>query len=94
MVFYTATGFPQNTATMPFIAMRGSWNLAAHRLQARTGSFQDGKPVGLRTSSQDSCLKTDQYISGDSLAVAPDGSLLISEDTNGVIYRVSSTGRN
>jgi len=86
MVFYTATGFPQEHRNDAFIAMRGS--PTAHRLQARTGSFQDGKPVGLRTSSQDSCLKTDQYISGDWLS-APDGSLLISEDTNGVIYRVS-----
>jgi glucose/arabinose dehydrogenase len=28
------------------------------------------------------------------LAVAPDGSLLISEDTNGVIYRVSYTAQS
>lgn len=94
MVFYTATKFPQEYRNDAFIAMRGSWNR-----QPPTGykivrvRFQDGKPVGFEDFLTGFLLENGAAHFGRlaGLVVASDGSLLISEDTNGVIYRVSST---
>lgn len=95
MVFYTATQFPQQYRNDAFVAMRGSWNR-----QPPTGykivrvRFQNGKPVGFEDFLTGFLIEKGAAHFGRvaGLIVAPDGSLLISEDTNGVIYRVSYTG--
>lgn len=95
MVFYTANQFPQQYRNDAFVAMRGSWNR-----QPPSGykivrvRFQNGKPVGFEDFLTGFLIEKGAAHFGRvaGLIVAPDGSLLISEDTNGVIYRVSYTG--
>lgn len=97
MVFYTATQFPQEYRNDAFVAMRGSWNrnppsgYKVVRLR-----FQNGKPVGFEDFLTGFLVEKGaaQFGRVAGLMVAPDGSLLIAEDTNGVIYRVSYTGNN
>ncbi len=95
LVFYTASQFPQEYRSDAFVTMRGSWNrnppVGYKVVRIR---YQQGKPVAFEDfitgflNSQG----TAQFGRPVGLAVAPDGSLLFTDDTNGVIYRVSYTG--
>ena len=92
MVFYTGSQFPPEYRGDAFIAMRGSWNR-----NPPTGykvvrlHFEDGWPTPLQD------FLTGFLIEGGAahfarlagVAIAADGSLLVSDDTNGAIYRVS-----
>ena len=100
MAFYTvpATGtaktFPAEYQNDAFVAMRGSWNRSAPvGYKVVRLHFENGQPV-----------RFDDFLSGFlvgnnsahfarlvGVAVAQDGSLLVSDDTNGVIYRVAYT---
>ncbi len=92
MVFYTGTQFPAEYRHDAFVAMRGSWNR-----EPPTGykvvriRFKDGQPTAfedfLRTFLIDGGSAHFGRVAG--LAVAKDGALLVSDDTNGVIYRVA-----
>lgn len=93
--FYTGDGFPDEYVKQVFIAEHGSWNrtdkigyrVTLVRLDKTgrramsyevfaEGWLQDGKGVGRPVD----------------LLTAPDGSLLVSDDKQGLIYRVSYTG--
>jgi len=92
MVFYTASQFPQEYQNDAFVAMRGSWNRSSPvGYKVVRVHFENGQPT-----------RFDDFLSGFlindknshfgrlvGLAVDRDGSLLVSDDTNGVIYRVS-----
>lgn len=92
MAFYTAAKFPAEYKNDAFVAMRGSWNRSSPvGYKVVRMHFENGKPV-----------RFDDFLSGFvvnknkahfarlvGVAVHTDGSLLISDDTNGVIYRVS-----
>jgi glucose/arabinose dehydrogenase len=91
MVFYTASQFPQEYQNDAFVAMRGSWNRSTPvGYKVVRLHFENGKPV-----------RFDDFLTGFiindrshfgrlvGLAVHPDGSLLVSDDTNGMIYRVA-----
>ncbi|WP_210200708.1 PQQ-dependent sugar dehydrogenase [Rhizobium sophoriradicis] len=90
--FYDAQQFPEDYRNDAFVTLRGSANRAdpAGYKVVRV-NFDKGEP----TSTEDfltGFLSEDRKtefgrIAG--LAITPDGSLLVSEDTNGVIYRVS-----
>jgi glucose/arabinose dehydrogenase len=91
MVFYNATLFPTQYRGGAFVAFHGSWDRSP-----RTGykvvyvTFNGGNP----TSYADfvtGWLDASQNVSGRpvGLAIAPDGELYISDDSNGFIYRVS-----
>ena len=56
--------------------------------------FEDGRPVEVQDFLADFLSEDRQSHFGRiaGLAVAKDGALLVSEDTNGVIYRVSHEG--
>jgi glucose/arabinose dehydrogenase len=95
MAFYNGTSFPQQYRGGAFVALHGSWNRAQ-----RTGykvvhvPFRNGKPAG----------GYDDFITGwapdpkertvwgrpAGLLVLRDGSLLVSDDGAGVIWRVVS----
>lgn len=95
MVFYTGAQFPTDYANGAFIAMRGSWNR-----QPPTGykvvflRFADGEPVGFADFLSGFLLPDVPAHFGRlaGLLVAQDGSLLVGDDTNGVLYRVTYTG--
>jgi len=101
--FYTATQFPANYRGDAFVAFRGSWNRtppSGYRV-ARV-EFEGGRPVRWRDFLTGFLVdpeltpglvrkpgETYQFARIAGLAVARDGSLLVSDDSNGVIYRVS-----
>jgi glucose/arabinose dehydrogenase len=91
ITFYDGKQFPQAYRGAAFVAMHGSWNRSV-----KTGYkvvaifFKDGKP----DHAQDfvtGFLGSDQSVSGRpvGVAVGQDGSLYISDDLNGAIYRVT-----
>lgn len=92
LAFYSADQFPAEFRGDAFVALHGSWNRAK-----RTGykvvrlKFRDGKPTGEYQDFLTGFVLDDARVWGRpvDVAVAPDGSLLVSEDANGVIYRIA-----
>ncbi len=92
VAFYTGTQFPERYRNALFIAEHGSWNRSSKvGYQVSAIVFEDGKP------------RYEPFITGwlqgqanwgrpNDVLVAPDGSLLISEDQQGVIYQVTWSG--
>ena len=78
-----------------FATMRGSWNR-----EDRTGykviraRMKDGKPTGVYEDFMTGFVLDKDTVWGrpTGLAVAPDGALLISDDANGTIFRVTHAG--
>ncbi|MFN8482448.1 MAG: PQQ-dependent sugar dehydrogenase [Anaerolineae bacterium] len=94
LTFYTGSQFPASYSGSLFVAVHGSWNRqppAEPKLLHIV--FQDGKPV-----------RVDDFVAGWQLpsgqrwgrpvgvVVAPDGSLIVSDDQAGVLYQVRYTG--
>lgn len=96
MVFYTADQFPDEYVNDAFVAMRGSWNRSepSGYTIVRIHFDDAGQPVAFEDFLTGFLIEEQLANFGRvaGLAVAPDGSLLIAEDTNGIIYRVSYTG--
>jgi glucose/arabinose dehydrogenase len=92
MIFYSGDKIP-NAKGDAFVAMRGSWNATR-----KTGYclsrilFENGKPYGEQ--------KMINFLAGGSAIAgrpvdcvqAPDGSILVSDDTGNKIYRLSYSG--
>jgi glucose/arabinose dehydrogenase len=91
--FYTGTMFPAEYRNQIFIAEHGSWNRS--KAAGKTGHrvsivrLKAGKAVAYETFM-------DGFLDGDTalgrpvdIMVAPDGALLVSDDTAGAVYRVS-----
>ncbi|HKJ43887.1 MAG TPA: PQQ-dependent sugar dehydrogenase [Sunxiuqinia sp.] len=94
MVFYTGDQFPSEYKNDAFIAFHGSWNRSkrAGYCVSRV-LFDNGHPYGE--------LKYVDFLTDDGkkvlgrpvdVVVAPDGSLLISDDSGSTIYRLTYTG--
>ncbi len=87
--------FPPDWKGDAFVALHGSWNRAL-----RTGykiirlPFKDGKPTGEYQDFVVGFVADDQNVWGRPVDVvfAKDGSLLFSDDGNGVVYRVAYKG--
>ena len=95
MVFYNGDQFPDEYTNDAFIAMRGSWNRSepsGYEI-VRLVFDDNGQPVEFQTFLSGFLISEQIANFGRvaGLAIAPDGSLLIAEDSNGVIYRVSYT---
>lgn len=95
LVFYTGSQFPQEYNGDAFVTMRGSWNrnppVGYKVVRVR---FQNGQPVAFEDFIT-GFLREDQMAQFGrpvGLGLAPDGSLMFTDDTNGVIYRVSYNG--
>jgi len=97
IAFYEAEQFPPDYRGDAFVTLHGSWNRAT-----RTGykvvrlHFSGGKPTGGYEDFLTGFVVSDQAVWGRpvGVAVAHDGALLVSEDGNGTIWRVSYHGRN
>jgi glucose/arabinose dehydrogenase len=92
--FYTGKQFPSEYHGGMFLAEHGSWNRSPRAgYQVVFIPFKDGKPVGeakpFMTGFVPDPSKTGVYGRPVGVAVAPDGSLLISDDNVGSIYRIS-----
>jgi glucose/arabinose dehydrogenase len=97
IAFYDGAQFPPDYRGDAFVALHGSWNRGQ-----RTGykvvrlRFSEGKPTGEYADFLTGFVVSDQAVWGRpvGVAVAHDGALLVSEDGNGTIWRVSYQGGN
>ena len=94
LAFYNGDQFGPQYKGGLFVAFHGSWNrapLPQAGYRVVFVPFKDGKPAGeYSTFATSKEGPTDLRASG--LAVAPDGSLYISADQNGKIWKVSRSG--
>jgi glucose/arabinose dehydrogenase len=96
MTFYDATQFPAEYRGSIFAAEHGSWNRSK-----RTGYkvirvfVKDGAPTGEYEDFATGFVVSDSEVWGRpvGVAVAKDGALLVSEDANGTIWRISYSGK-
>jgi glucose/arabinose dehydrogenase len=93
MVFYEGDHFPSEYKGSAFVTMHGSWNR-----ERRTGNKvvrllfdRDGKPTGEYEDFMTGFVLSDKQVWGRpvGVAVAKDGSLFVTEDGNGTIWRVA-----
>jgi len=92
--FYTGKQFPQSYWGGAFVAEHGSWNRASRSgYQIAFVAFKDGKPsadpVPFMTGLVPDPSKPDVLGRPVGVTVAPDGTLLVSDDGAGVVYRIS-----
>jgi glucose/arabinose dehydrogenase len=92
--FYTGKSFPESYRGGVFVAEHGSWNRAMRNgYQVAFVGFKDGKasvdPAPFLTGFVSD--PNSKNVNGRPVGVttAPDGSLLVSDDGGGIIYRVS-----
>ena len=96
LLFYRATQFPSEYRNDAFVTMRGSWNRnppAGYKVVRIR--YQNGKPVAIDDFITGFLNQegTTQFGRPVGLAINLDGSLLFTDDANGVIYRVTYTGK-
>ncbi|MBU1756498.1 MAG: PQQ-dependent sugar dehydrogenase [Alphaproteobacteria bacterium] len=100
MSFYTGAAFPEQFRGDAFVAMRGSWNRQPPSgFEVMRVDFQNGKPMaiepfltGFLVESSDSPTGWAQMGRLAGLAQGPDGALYLSDDENGIIYRITYKG--
>ncbi len=94
ITFYEGDAFPAEYKGDAFVAMHGSWN-RDHRTGYKVVRLMfdaSGKPTGAYQDFMTGFVMDDQSVWGRpvDVAVAKDGSLLVSEDTGGTIWRVTA----
>jgi len=92
--FYTAKQFPEPYRGGAFVAEHGSWNRSKRSgYQVAFVGFKNGKPdkdpVPFLTGFVPDASKGLVYGRPVGVAVLPDGSLVVSDDGPGILYRVS-----
>jgi glucose/arabinose dehydrogenase len=103
LLFYTGNMFPERYKNGAFIAFHGSWNRAPEKQKGYLVAFvpfSNGRPSGDWEIFANNFAGTDSIQSpGDAkhrpcgLAQGPDGSLYVSDDAGGTIYRISYSGK-
>lgn len=94
MAFYRGTAFPEEYRDDAFFASRGSWNrLPPTGYKVVRVLFEGGKPTGFEDFVSGWLIEDGRAHFGRlaGVAIAKDGSLLVSEDANGVVYRIAPT---
>jgi glucose/arabinose dehydrogenase len=97
IAFYDGDQFPPDYRGDAFVTLRGSWNRSR-----RTGykvirlRFANGRPTGEYEDFLTGFVASDQAVWARpvGIAVARDGSLLVSEDGNSTIWRIAYRGSN
>jgi len=98
LLFYEGNMFPEKYKHGAFIAFHGSWNRAPEPQKGYFVAFipfKDGKPSGDWEIFADNFAGGEQYMSPNEakhrpcgLAQGPDGSLYVSDDQGGTIYKI------
>jgi len=101
LLFYTGEMFPKKYKNGAFIAFHGSWNRAPEEQEGYNVAFvpfENGKPSGDYEIFADGFAGSDSIMSPNSaehrptgLAQGPDGSLYVSDDKGGTLYRIVYT---
>ena len=92
MVFYSGDQFPAEYRSSAFVALHGSWNREKPRgYKVVRIIFRDGQPQRFEDFLTGFLVDNGAAQIGRpaGLAVTKDGALLVGDDANGVIYRVS-----
>ncbi|HEV7346899.1 MAG TPA: PQQ-dependent sugar dehydrogenase [Telluribacter sp.] len=94
MIFYTGNQFPAEYRNDAFVALHGSWNRSnpvGYKLVRL--HFENGKPVRFQDFVNGFLINNDNSMFGRPVGISQyqDGSLLFTDDYNGVIYRVAYT---
>lgn len=96
MIFYTGNQFPEEYRNDAFVTMRGSWNRAepAGYKVVRVRFDNQGRPVRVEDFVSSWLVNNNQAHFGRIAGIVQhtDGSLLVADDANGVIYRIAYTG--
>jgi glucose/arabinose dehydrogenase len=103
LLFYTGNQFPEKYRNGAFIAFHGSWNrapLPQKGFFVAFVPFKDGKPSGKWETFADGFAgkatimnpKEAQY-RPCGLAQGPDGSLYVTDDVKGAVWKISFTGK-
>jgi Raf kinase inhibitor-like YbhB/YbcL family protein len=98
MAFYAGSSFPAEYQGDAFVAMRGSWNRKPPSgYEVVRVRFDGGKPKSIEPFITGFLVEDGKEGPGylgrlAGVAVARDGALLVSDDSNGVIYRVTYDG--
>lgn len=103
LLFYTGTQFPGQYRDGAFVVFHGSWNRAPLPQKGYNVTFvpfKDGKPAGEPTVFADNFAGADPLMDPrkatyrpSGIALARDGSLYVSDDAKGRIWRISYTGQ-
>lgn len=98
MAFYSGGNFPSEYQGDAFVAMRGSWNRKpASGYEVVRINFENGQPTRIEPFLTGFLVNrgTEHIARPVGIAQMPDGALLVSDDANGVIYRVAhSAGKS
>jgi glucose/arabinose dehydrogenase len=95
MRFYTGTQFPPEYRNNIFVAEHGSWNRAKKIGYRVARVVVDDSRVIRHEAFAEGWLQSDDSVWGRpvDIEVMPDGSLLVSDDHAGVVYRIAYRGR-
>ncbi|MDX1619325.1 MAG: sorbosone dehydrogenase family protein [Balneolaceae bacterium] len=96
VIFYTGTMFPEEYQHQAFIAEHGSWNRSKKiGYRVTLVRMKQGKAVSYEPFVE-GWLREDESVWGRpvDLLQMPDGSLLISDDQSGTIYRLMYSAKN
>ncbi len=103
LLFYTGNMFPERYKNGAFIAFHGSWNRSPEPQKGYFVAFvpfKDGKPSGDWEIFADDFSGGPQFMQPSKakhrpcgLAQGPDGSLYVSDDSGGTIYRIMYNGK-
>lgn len=94
LTFYTGTSFPTAFRDDAFVALHGSWNRTeAVGYGVTRLRFEGGEPVAFESFVSGFLIEDGTAFFGRpaGITVGPDGSILFSDDINGVVYRVAAT---
>lgn len=96
ITFYDAGQFPSDFRGNAFVALHGSWNRSRKSgYKVVRLEFVDGAPTGRYQDFLTGFVLDDARVAGrpSGLAVLPDGSLLVGEDGNGILWKVTYDGK-
>jgi glucose/arabinose dehydrogenase/cytochrome c2 len=95
MTFYEASAFPAKYQHAAFASLHGSWNRGKRTgPKVITVPLHDGVPTGEYEDFMTGFVVNDEAVWARpvGVAVARDGSLFVSEDANGTVWRIAFTG--
>jgi glucose/arabinose dehydrogenase len=91
LTFYEGSSFPERYQEGAFVAFHGSWNRKpATGYRVAFIPFVNGQPSAIEDFVSGFLIDGGKATFGRpaGIAVAPDGALLFTDDTNGIVYRV------